>query len=103
MGSDTYQVEWSGFSTEEKFTGLVGNPTTESSRKGVEGVREQAQNPNRVTQHQVREDGGFGGRSESTTARQCWDHSPTGEVFDQWDTHALQRRLKGIGDGVGDK
>ena len=37
MGSDTYQVEWSGLSTEEKCTGLVGNPTTESSRKGSKG------------------------------------------------------------------
>ena len=39
LGNDTFQVEWSGFHTEEKHMRPVGDSTMESRWKGGEGYR----------------------------------------------------------------
>ena len=53
LGSDTVQVERSDLNAKEKRTRPVGDSTTESSWKGVEGDRNQAHDSNTITQNQV--------------------------------------------------
>ena len=59
--------------------------------------------PNCVTQHQVGDGGGVGGSAASTIESQCRDQSNTGEKVDQGVPHALQKVLKGMGDGGGEQ
>ena len=53
LGSDTAQVEQSDLNAKAKRTRTVGDSTTESSWKGVEGDRNQAHDSNTITQNQV--------------------------------------------------
>ena len=92
-------MEQSGSNAEKKRTGLVGNQTTESSRKGVKVDGERAHDFNRVTQHQVRAGGGEGGvevSAESTTARQYQYWIPIGDKVDRGNPHALQFWIQGM-------
>ena len=102
-GSDTARVEWNGSHAEGKHTRPIGDSTTESSWKEDKGYGERAGDSNRITQHQVREGGGFGVSAAGTIARQCWYWNPTGEKVDRGDPRVLQRRLQGMGDGSGEQ
>ena len=81
----------------------VGNRTTESNQKGIEGVGEGERDNNCVTQHQVGAGGGFGVSAASTTPRKCWYRSPTGDEVDRGDPHTLQSGIRGMGYRWGDK